>query len=174
MLFTNAATLPLLIGGWLSGVAYALTALVLSCVALAVLGQRWSRSMHGLRATLQQFGSQREGDAASANRHTGLERLRHGFESAHRRALRRVHRLKAARDTAEHDASAQRDLVARFTLAQRIARLGSWQWDRESDAISCSTRSTASSASTPARSIPVPNRWMRCCMPRIAAPSGAG
>jgi len=138
VLFANAATLPLLFGGWLSGVAYALTALLLSCVALAVLGQRWSRSMQGLRATLTQFGTPREGDAAAANRHAGLERLRHGFESAHRRALRRVHRLKAARDTAEHEASAQRDLVARLTLAQRIAHLGSWQWDRESDAISCS------------------------------------
>src|SRR6476661_1023511 len=36
VLFANAATLPLLIGGWLSGVAYAITALTLSCVALAV------------------------------------------------------------------------------------------------------------------------------------------
>ncbi|MEP6943200.1 MAG: EAL domain-containing protein [Betaproteobacteria bacterium] len=138
VLFANAAALPLLIGGWLTGIGFALAALALSCAALAVLGQRWSRSLHGLRATLQQFGTPREGEVTSVHGHAGLERLRHGFENAHRRALRRVHRLKVARDTAEHEAGTQRDLVARLTLAQRIARLGSWQWDRESDAIGCS------------------------------------
>ena len=136
--FAHAATLPLLLRGWIGGVGFALVTLALSCAALAVLGQRWARALNGLRAALLQFSAQREGDDARSGARVGLLQLQHGFESAHRRALRRVQRLRAERDTAENEAKSQREQVGQLTRAQRIAGLGSWQWDRASDAIACS------------------------------------
>jgi diguanylate cyclase (GGDEF)-like protein/PAS domain S-box-containing protein len=135
----HAAALPLLAVGALSGLGYSLLALTLSCGALAVVDRRWSRALAGLHATLLQFGPPRDGESAEvAPTAAGLWQLQAGFEGAHRRTLRRVHKLKAERDAAESDASTRRELVAHLTRAQHIARVGSWQWQRNPVAVSCS------------------------------------
>jgi diguanylate cyclase (GGDEF)-like protein/PAS domain S-box-containing protein len=134
----HALVLPLLYAGSLSGPGFALVSLVLSCAALALLGRRWARSLASMRATLQLFGVSDEKTARSEAHSPGLEGLQRSMESVHRRVARRVQKLKAACAAAELDASNQRTLARQLTRAQRMARVGGWEWDRNSDAVVCS------------------------------------
>src|ERR1700681_2177577 len=93
----HALLLPLLMGGWISALAYGFTALGISCAALFVLGRRMARSVAKLRATLTLFGAGRDDDTAlTEGRSTGLDGLQRGLDNLHRRVARREHRLKAA------------------------------------------------------------------------------
>jgi PAS domain-containing protein len=136
----HALALPLLYSTWLGGRGFAPVALALSCIALALLGWRWSRLIAAMRATLQLFGAFRDEPSARTDAHSpGLEGLQRSLESVHRRVARRVAKLKAARDAAELDASSQRTLAQQLTRAQRIARVGGWEWERGTDDIVCSS-----------------------------------
>ena len=135
----HALLLPLLIGGWISALAYGLAALGLSSVALAVVGRRMARSVAGLRAALGRFGA--SGDQATPfadTRSTGLDGLQHGLDKMYRRVARREKRLKAAYKAAELENAASRNLAKQLTRSQRIARIGSWEWERASNGIACS------------------------------------
>ena len=135
----HAVLIPLLYAGWLSGLGFALAALALSSVALVLLGRRWTRSIAQLRAALQRFGESRDDEAHFADtRSSGLEGLHRSLDNLHRRVARRVQKLKAARDAAELECSANRDIAQQLTRAQRIARVGSWEWDRAAGTVVCS------------------------------------
>ena len=139
VVLAHVAAVPLLFYGKVGAWSYALLALSFSCAALVMLARRWSRALNGLQTTLLQFGPPREGEpTAIAPTTGGIRRLQHGLEKAHRRALHRVHQLKTARDVAESAAGVQRELVIGLTRAQRIARVGSWQWNRDPASVSCS------------------------------------
>jgi diguanylate cyclase (GGDEF)-like protein len=135
----HALLLPLLIGGWISALAYGLAALGLSSVALAVVGRRMARSVAGLRAALGRFGASRDQATPFADtRSTGLDGLQHGLDKMYRRVARREKRLKAAYKAAELENAASRNLAKQLTRSQRIARIGSWEWERASNGIACS------------------------------------
>ena len=136
---THALLLPLLTGGWISALAYGLAALGLSSAALAVVGRRMARSVAGLRAALGRFGSSRDPATPFADtRSTGLDGLQHGLDKMYRRVARREKRLKAAYKAAELENVASRNLAKQLTRSQRIARIGSWEWERASNGIACS------------------------------------
>ncbi|MDQ2961575.1 MAG: EAL domain-containing protein [Pseudomonadota bacterium] len=135
----HAVLLPVLTGGWISAFAYALAALGLSSAALLVVGRRTARSVAGLRAALTRFGASHDEatpftDASS----TGLDGLQRGLDNMHRRFARREQKLKAAHDAAEHEHAASRKLAQQLTRSQRIARIGSWEWERASNSVVCS------------------------------------
>src|ERR1700676_4990889 len=135
----HALLLPLLIGGWISALAYGRAAFGLWSVALVVVGRRMARSVAGLRAALGRFGA--SGDQATPfadTRSTGLDGLQHGLDKMYRRVARREKRLKAAYKAAELENAASRNLAKQLTRSQRIARIGSWEWERASNGIACS------------------------------------
>jgi diguanylate cyclase (GGDEF)-like protein len=135
----HALLLPLLTGGWIGAFAYALAALGLSSLALAVVGRRMARSVAGLRAALTRFGASRDeatpfADASS----TGFDGLQRGLDTMHRRYARREQKLKAAYEMVEHENAASRKLAQQLTRSQRIARIGSWEWERATNSVVCS------------------------------------
>jgi PAS domain-containing protein len=135
----HASLLPLLIGGWISAFSYGFAALGMSCAALFVVGRHMARSVAKLRATLTRFGASRdEATARTEARSTGLDGLQRGLDNMHRRVARREQRLKAAYKIAENENAANRSLAQQLTRSQRIARVGSWEWERESNRIVCS------------------------------------
>jgi diguanylate cyclase (GGDEF)-like protein/PAS domain S-box-containing protein len=139
VVLAHAAALPVMALTRASALAYAMVALLFSCVGLLLLGRRWSRALTGLRLTLAAFAPSHDYAAEGPGaRITGLRGLQRGFESAHRRAVRRLHRLRTARDTAEAEAITQRALVTQLARAQRIARVGSWEWDRDAGDVALS------------------------------------
>jgi diguanylate cyclase (GGDEF)-like protein/PAS domain S-box-containing protein len=137
VIFAHALLLPLLTGGLIGAVAYALAALGLSVAALVLVGRRLSRSVAALRAAVMRFGANRDeatpfADATS----TGLADLQRGLDNLYRYAARRDQMLKTAYDVAEEQNAVTRQQFARL---QRIARIGSWEWDRASNAVVCSS-----------------------------------
>jgi diguanylate cyclase (GGDEF)-like protein len=135
----HALLLPLLTGGWISALAYGLAALGLSSAALAVVGRRMARSVAELRAALGRFGASRDPAKPFADTSsTGLDGLQHGLDKMYRRVARREKRLKAAYKAAELENAASRNLAKQLTRSQRIARIGSWEWERASNGIACS------------------------------------
>jgi diguanylate cyclase (GGDEF)-like protein len=134
--FAHALLLPLFTGGWISAFAYAFAALGLSSAALAVVGLRMARSVARLRAALMRFGARDEEatpftDAGS----TDLDGLQRGVDNMYRRFVRREQRLKAAYQVAENENAASRKLAQQLTRSQRIARIGTWEWDRASNSV---------------------------------------
>jgi diguanylate cyclase (GGDEF)-like protein/PAS domain S-box-containing protein len=134
---------PLVAAHLLSGVAYAFLALAISCVAIAVIGRRIARSVAALRLALTRFRASRDeappfGEAKSSTKSTELVSLQRGLDNMVRRVARREQRLKAAYETAERESAASRTLAQQLTRSQRIARIGSWEWDRASDSVVCS------------------------------------
>jgi diguanylate cyclase (GGDEF)-like protein len=135
----HALLLPLLAAGWISAFEYALAALGLSSAALAVVGRRMARSVAGLRATLTRFGASRDEAAPYTDASSpGLDGLRRGLDKMHRRVVRREQRLKAAYIEVERENAASRNLAKRLTRSQRIARVGSWEWERATNNVVCS------------------------------------
>jgi diguanylate cyclase (GGDEF)-like protein len=135
----HALLLPLLTGGWISAFAYALAALGLSSTALAVVGRRTARSVARLRAALMRFGAS-DGEALPLTDAgpTGLDGLQLGVDNMYRRFARREQRLKAAYEVAENENATSRKLAQQLTRSQRIARIGSWEWERASNSVICS------------------------------------
>lgn len=139
VVLAHAVLLPLLYAGWLSGLSYAVAAFALSCAGLGYIGHRWARSIARLRAELLRFAESPDGeDPFLDSRFAGMDGLRRSLQSLHRRVARRVQTLKDARDAAQRESDTHRGVVRQFARAQRIARVGSWDWDRATDGVSCS------------------------------------
>jgi diguanylate cyclase (GGDEF)-like protein len=135
----HALLLPLLIVGWMSASTYGFAALGMSCAALFVVGHRIARSGASLQATLTRFGAIREAATSLADaRSTGLDGLQRGIDTMHRRVARRTEKLQAAYKIAEDENAANRSLAQQLTRSQRIARIGSWEWERASNSVECS------------------------------------
>jgi diguanylate cyclase (GGDEF)-like protein len=153
----HALLLPLLYFGWLGARGFALAALGLSSAALAFIGRRWGRSIAELRVALQRFGANADEEAPPADaRYSGLEGLRRSLDNLHRRVARRVHKLNAAREAAELECAASRELAEQLTRAQRIARVGGWEWNRTVGTVVCSAEVYRILGTDPARFRPRP------------------
>jgi diguanylate cyclase (GGDEF)-like protein len=158
----HALLLPLLTGGWIGAYAYALAALGLSSAALAVVGRRMARSVAGLRGALTRFGASRDEAAPFADASsTGLDGLQRGLDNMHRRFARREQKLKAAYELAEHENAASRKLAQQLTRSQRIARIGSWEWERTSNSVVCSGDVFRILGVTPAQFSPRPTAILK-------------
>ena len=139
VVLANVVLLPALLAGWLSGLSFALAALALSCAGLATIGRRWARSIAKLRGELSRFASSPDAeDPFLDSRFAGMDGLRRAVHSLHRGVVRRVQTLREERDAAQRESELHRGVVRQLTLAQRIARVGSWEWDRATAAVSCS------------------------------------
>ena len=153
----HALLAPLLIGGWISAFAYVLAAIGLSSAALAVVGRRMARSVAGLRAAVGRFGASRDEATPFADtRSTGLDGLQRGLDRMSRRVARREKRLKAAYKAAERENAASRNLAKQLTRSQRIARVGSWEWERATNNVVCSGEVYRILGVNPARFSPRP------------------
>jgi diguanylate cyclase (GGDEF)-like protein len=135
-----ALLFPLFRAGWLGGAGYVFGALGLSIAGLIFLGFRVTRCVADLRSALTRFATSSEDHAALPPHEAAsdLGALRHSLESVQQQVALRELALKAAREEAERASKASRALVEQLARAQRIARLGSWEWDRGQDTLVCS------------------------------------
>ena len=131
---------PLFRMAWLGGVSYVLSALGLSIAGLLFLGLRVTRGVAELRSALTDFAAPGEDYAAvlPVEAASDLGALRRSVEGVRQQVALRELGLKAARDEAERASKASRDLAEQLARAQRIARLGSWEWERARDTVVCS------------------------------------
>ena len=148
--------------GWLPAPAYALVAVLLPSAAVGWLAQAHAQLLQRLRRAMRQFeaGAPDEGapvPAAPDASHDLAERL----ERLHVRTLERVEELKAARKAAQLAGRGKRRVARHLNRAQRIARVGSWEWERATNRVVCSAElqrmlgiDTERLAATPATLLP--------------------
>ena len=138
--FALALPLPLLNLHSISVFAYVLVALGLSCAGLVAIGWRMARSVAGLRAALARFCAKSdEATPFDGVRSTDLVGLQLELDDMQRRITHREEKLKIACEVAEHENAANRNLALQLTRSQRIARIGSWEWERASNGVVCSS-----------------------------------
>ena len=136
----HALPLPLLNLHWISVFAYVLVALGLSCAGLVVVGWRMACSVAGLRAALACFRAKSdEATPFDDVRSTDLVGLQLELDDMQRHITHREEKLKSACEVAEHENAANRNLALQLTRSQRIARIGSWEWERASNGVVCSS-----------------------------------
>jgi diguanylate cyclase (GGDEF)-like protein len=124
-----ALLFPLLALGWLSGIAFTVSAVVLAMLTFA--GIRVALSVAGLRTEPPHIVASDQGPELPGASPSELGTLEPGSETALHHAVARELVLEADRDAALRESAAQRDLLKQFERAQRIARLGSWEWHRD-------------------------------------------
>ena len=125
--------------GWLSTPAYALGTVVVPSAAVGWLMQSHARLLRRLRGAMRQFeaGTPEEGPPLPAAPDPSRD-LADRLERLHVRTLERVEELKAARKAAQLAGREKRRLARHLNRAQRIARVGSWEWERATNRIVCS------------------------------------
>ena len=153
----NALLLPLLLAQRIGPWTYVLAAFALSSAALAFIGRRMTRSVASLRAVLARIRAHDEEATPFANRATGLDGLQRELDDMHRSIERRELRLKTAYEVAQQENAVNRDLAQQLARSQRIARIGSWEWERATNSVICSSEMFRMLGVTPGRFNPRPS-----------------
>ncbi|MBK9114597.1 MAG: EAL domain-containing protein [Betaproteobacteria bacterium] len=124
---------------WLPAPAYAVAAVLLPGAAVVWLAQSHARLLRRLRRAMDEFeaGSAEEGSSVASSPRLAPD-LADRLERLHARTLERVEELKAARKAAQLAGREKRRLARHLNRAQRIARVGSWEWERASNRVVCS------------------------------------
>jgi diguanylate cyclase (GGDEF)-like protein/PAS domain S-box-containing protein len=123
--------------GWLGVGGFIVSAMLLSLGAAATLAFGLERSVAELRASVHRLGPV-EDEASADSGANSLQRLQRSVENAQRRFVLREMKLKAAREVAERNGAASRSLAEQLARGQRIARVGSWEWNRAEGSLFCS------------------------------------
>ncbi len=134
VVFAYAALLPLRAAGWISTSTYTVAALLLSLAALAIVGNRLGRSVAKLRSELTRLTTLNTQGGLSAYVASGIPTG--AQDKLYRPVERRAQKPKVSSEAAENAAS--RNLAQQWTRSQRIARVGSWEWQRSSNEVICS------------------------------------
>ncbi len=125
--------------GWLTEPAFALTAAALSGVAVATIAYPLARLLENLRDGLQRFWAGADDPPVTLSAPpSALANLDGELERLHTRVLKRVDELKATSRAVHRESRANRRIAKHLTHAQRIARVGSWEWHLATHRVACS------------------------------------
>jgi diguanylate cyclase (GGDEF)-like protein/PAS domain S-box-containing protein len=124
--------------GWLGGVPFALAAVVLSSFAVGLLALPLSRLLQNANEIIGRFWVGAEEASIGTKDVNNWKDLDGKLAQLHARTLERVAELKAARRDALQQNRSNRRIAQHLMLAQRIARIGSWEWLRAKNRVACS------------------------------------
>jgi len=125
--------------GWLDPAGFALAAVALSCLAVGVVVARAasvvlnSPESHGT-----QFRKPRDTSASLPAANGTFADLNTSLIHLHQQTRQRLSALKASQETVKRQSNATLRVAEHLKRAQRIARVGSWEWDRASNRVICS------------------------------------
>jgi diguanylate cyclase (GGDEF)-like protein len=124
--------------GWLSGIAFAITSVMLSSAAVGVLSYRTARVLHNVRDVIVRFWSAADDGTSQAAANSNWTDLDASLIQLHERTRQRLAELKSSREAVARQNSANRRIADHLKQAQRIARVGSWEWERKTNRVICS------------------------------------
>ncbi len=124
--------------GWLGGIPFALAAVVLSSLAVGQLALPLSHLLQNVDEIIDKFWVGAEDQSNPTKHANGWRGLDGELEQLHVRTLERVAELRAERRDALRRNRASRRIAQHLMLAQRIARIGSWEWLRAKNRVACS------------------------------------
>ena len=144
--------------GWLSVPAYALATILLPSVTVWRLARSHARLLRRLTRAMRQF----EAGAPDAPAMDSVHDLADRLEQLHLRTLGRVEELLAERDAAQLAGQEKRRLSRHLNRAQRIARVGSWEWERATNRVVCTTELLRMLGMDAERSVATPASLLMC------------
>ena len=124
--------------GWMSGIAFGICSAVLSSLAVGILSYRTARVLHNVRDVIVRFWSAADDGASQAAANSNWTDLDASLIQLHERTRQRLSELKASREAVVRQNSANRRIADHLKQAQRIARVGSWEWERKTNRVVCS------------------------------------
>ena len=124
--------------GWLGGTAFSITAALLSSVAVGVLSYRTARVLNNVRDVIVRLWSAADDGTSQAAANSNWRDLDASLIQLHERTRQRLTELTSSREAVVRQNSANRRIADHLKQAQRIARVGSWEWERKSNRVVCS------------------------------------
>jgi diguanylate cyclase (GGDEF)-like protein len=121
---------------WYETHAYTIVSTGLSALAVGLVAFPLARVLDNLRNLLAWSGDDAEKSLTDVSgAWSGLDAE---LASLHERTVRRMAELSAARDAVRLQNLTHRRAADHLKQAQRIARVGSWEWERAGNRVSCS------------------------------------
>jgi diguanylate cyclase (GGDEF)-like protein len=125
--------------GWLDAMGFALAAAALSCLAVGVVVHRVAGVVLNSPAIPgTQFREPQDTPASLPAANGTFADLNTSLLHLHQQTRQRLNALKASRESVKRQSNATLRVAEHLKRAQRIARVGSWEWDRASNRVICS------------------------------------
>ena len=124
--------------GWIGAVSFAVGAVVVSGAAVGLLSYRMARVLHNVRDVIVRFWSAADDGASQAAANGTWADLDASLILLHEKTRQRLAELKSTREAVARQSNANRRIADHLKQAQRISRVGSWEWERKSNRIICS------------------------------------
>jgi diguanylate cyclase (GGDEF)-like protein len=137
MLVHVALLVPLLLG-WIAPLAFGVAAALLSAGAVALLSYRMARVLHNLRVVIERFQRITDDAASQPAANGNWTDLDTSLARLQERTRQRLAELKSSQEAVLRQHQANRRVADHLKKAQRIARVGSWEWERATNRVVCS------------------------------------
>src|SRR5687768_1528993 len=124
--------------GGLSVIGFAVASTLLSTAAVGVLAYRLARVLNNVRDAIAKAWSFAADGASQAAANGNWSDLDASLIQLHETTNRRLAELRSSREAVVRQNSANRRIADHLKQAQRIARIGSWEWDRKTNRVVCS------------------------------------
>jgi diguanylate cyclase (GGDEF)-like protein len=117
---------------------FALASVVLSSLAVAVLSYRATRVLNNVQKSVRQFWSASDELTSQPAANSNWTDLNASLVQLHERTRQRLNELKASKEAVQRQSNANLRVAEHLKRAQRIARVGSWEWERATNRVVCS------------------------------------
>jgi diguanylate cyclase (GGDEF)-like protein len=125
--------------GWLDAAGFALAGVALSCLAVGVVVQRAASVVLNSPDTLgTPIRMPRNASASLPAANGTFADLNASLIHLHQQTRQRLNALKASQESVKRQSHATLRVAEHLKRAQRIARVGSWEWDRATNRVVCS------------------------------------
>ena len=134
----HVVLIALLNAGWLHLTTHALASILLSGLVVGLVGYHAGRVLHNVRDSVRRFWSVNDEVTSQPAANGNWTDLNASLVQLHERTRQRLNELKASKDAVQRQSAANMRVAEHLKKAQRIARVGSWEWERASNRVVCS------------------------------------
>ena len=124
--------------GWLNLTTQSLVSVLLSGVAVGVIAWRAGCVLHNVRDSVRRFWNVTDEATSQPAANGNWTDLNASLVQLHDRTRQRLNELKASKEAVQRQSAANLRVAEHLKKAQRIARVGSWEWERTGNRIACS------------------------------------
>ena len=123
---------------WLNLTTFALASVVLSALAVGLVAYRGARVLNNVQKSVRQFWSASDELTSQPAANGNWTDLNASLVQLHERTRQRLNELKASKEAVLRQSNANLRVAEHLKRAQRIARIGSWEWERATNRVVCS------------------------------------
>jgi len=121
--------------GWLHLTTLALVSIVASALVVALVTYHAGRVLHNVSDSVRRFWSVSDEATSQPAANGNWTDLNASLVQLHERTRQRLNELKASKEAVQRQSAANMRVAEHLKKAQRIARVGSWEWERASNRV---------------------------------------